>query len=328
MTMPNHIAVIGQTPFGLALASIAEKGGAKVSYWHEIENPPSNAQTTLEGSAVILLATPFQQLAATALSISPFVTGDQILLHTARGLQVDRNSFQTSSTIIRKHTCLKKIGIVTGPALDDTSPSGVVVASHFPEVARVSKKLFSAPNVMIFKNADMEGIELGAALGQVFILALGIADRLGFGSGTLALIITRSLTEMTRLGVVTGAKAATFSGLSGLGEVTAALTDKTHPLIEAGNQIAVGQFPDDGDRYKEALCTLDASTRVARKTGVPTPILFALQNIIHKRYPAEKAVSEILSTATGLEQDPVFDISNESLPIPTLAPPGGKEKSI
>jgi glycerol-3-phosphate dehydrogenase (NAD(P)+) len=123
------------------------------------------------------------------------------------------------------------IGILSGPShaeeVGAKLPTAVVVASQQKIVGEIIQDCFMTPFFRVYTNMDLIGVEIAGALKNVIALGTGIADGLGYGDNTKAAMITRGLTEITRLGLAQGAEERTFAGLAGIGDLVVTCTSST-----------------------------------------------------------------------------------------------------
>ena len=155
-----------------------------------------------------------------------------------------------------------------------------------------------ADNFRIYTSPDPVGAELGAALKNVIALCAGISDGLGCGDNTKAMLMTRGLTEMARLGVSLGASKDTFAGLAGVGDLIVTCTSMHSRNRRAG--ILIGQ----GKTAKEAMEEVGAvvegyyaaqsAWELCRKQNVEMPILHAAYSVLYNDVPAREAFSALL----------------------------------
>ena len=229
---------------------------------------------------------------------------------------------------------MKTIGVLAGPLLEGElvgkQPAALVVASAFRRVARMAKRVFTSNRFQVFESSDMVGVELGAALAEAYSISCGIADGLGFGAGTIALLVTRSLAEMARLGAVLGARTDTFSGLSGLGDLVACARGRGCPGFRLGVTIGAGLTLDQAmeaiHEPVEGVHTLRALAPFARRRNVPMPILVRVSDVLGGRLSPLEAATKLITTEAGEDIDVTMDLSGMALPLPERAPRGGAGK--
>ena len=151
----------------------------------------------------------------------------------------------------------------------------------------------------VYTSDDIIGVELGGALKNVIAVCAGISDGLGYGDNTKAALITRGVAEITRLGTAMGAKASTFAGLSGLGDLIVTGTSKLSRNYTAGHLLGEG-MPLDKTLEKvhmvvEGVNTAEAAYNLGKKYGVETPIIEQAYNVIYNGQDPREAVNSLMS---------------------------------
>ncbi len=114
-------------------------------------------------------------------------------------------------------------------------PTALTIASRDADLAETIQREFSDPRFRLYTNDDVPGVELGGALKNVIAIAAGVCHGLGLGHNSIAALITRGLTEMTRLVVACGGKTETMSGLAGLGDLVLTCTGRTVAQSQRGS---------------------------------------------------------------------------------------------
>ncbi len=245
MSRDLDVLVVGGGSFGTALANILTGLGRRVRLWVRREelaveinsrhtnsryleglnlSPSLVATTNLEegvrGSPAILVVVPSKAFRDTAKELGEYVTGDQIVVHATKGME--NGTFMRMSEILREETCAIQIGVLSGPNLARElvagQPAGALIASRFDAVVDAMQSLFKGGMLRTYGGRDVVGTEVGGTFKNIIALAAGVADGLGLGDNTKALLVTRGLSEMARLGVVMGADVFTFGGLAGVGD--------------------------------------------------------------------------------------------------------------
>jgi len=156
-------------------------------------------------------------------------------------------------------------------------PGAIVAASRELEVARAVQGLFHTAAFRVYTSADLVGVELGGALKNVFAIAAGVGDGLGFGDNSKAALVTRSLAEMRRIGTAAGALPETFAGLSGLGDLAATCFSQLSRNRRFGERLGKGETPEQAAANSPSLAeghpTARSAYQLARRLGVETPII-------------------------------------------------------
>ena len=163
-------------------------------------------------------------------------------------------------------------------------PTGLVAASENMEAALAVQDVFISASLRVYTNHDLIGVEIGGALKNIIALANGIAVGLGYGDNTQAILLTRGLAEITRLGVALGANAATFQGLTGIGDLVVTCNSMHSRNRRCG--VALGQGAKLEDVLKnmgmvvEGVNTTKAAVELAEKIGVSMPIAEQMYGVL------------------------------------------------
>ena len=178
-------------------------------------------------------------------------------------------------------------------------PTTVVVASNNEETAKFLQNVFMTKAFRIYTSSDVIGVELGGALKNVIALCAGISDGLGYGSNTKAALITRGVAEITRLGVAMGAKASTFAGLSGLGDLIVTGTSTLSRNHTAGELLGKGMPLDEVlntvHMVVEGVNTATAAYNLGKKYGVETPIIDQAYAVLYEGLNPREAVDNLMT---------------------------------
>ncbi len=165
--------------------------------------------------------------------------------------------------------------------------------------ARAVRDVTMTPYFRVYTNADVAGVEYGGALKNVIAIAAGVADGLGFGDNTKAALLTRGLAEISRLGVALGAQAATFAGLSGLGDLITTCTSRYSRNRYVGEELGRGRRLDDILASMKMVAEGVKTTRVAyelgRNIGVETPITTEMYRVMFEGRNPRAAVAELMT---------------------------------
>jgi glycerol-3-phosphate dehydrogenase (NAD(P)+) len=186
-------------------------------------------------------------------------------------------------------------------------PAGATVAAADPTVAATLQAAFSGKRFRVYAGTDVTGIEIGGALKNVMAIAAGMSDGLGFGHNARALLISRGLAEISRLGGCLGADPQTFYGLSGLGDLVLTCTGDLSRNRTVGVRIGKGERIADilagMQMVAEGVMTANAAVDLSRRTGVAMPISEQVHLILQEGKNVRTAVTELLSRALRKEKD-------------------------
>ncbi len=322
-------AVIGAGAWGTALAKVLADSGHDVVLWSHraeglreiaasrrferglpgVELPASlqfepDLARALEGRDFAILSVPSKVFRLTCERMSGF-RGTAV--STSKGIE-----FETGFTlceIIRDAMPGAAAAALSGPSLAlevaRGIPTACVAAASDPAIAHAVQSLFHGPAFRIYTNTDLRGVELGGALKNIFAIAAGVGDGLGFGDNAKASLITRALAEMRRLGVACGARAETFSGLSGLGDLTVTCFSKLSRNRAFGEKLGRGGKVDEllasATAVVEGYPTAKAARQLSMRLGLDTPIIDEVFAMLYEAKPAKVAVRELTARESKAE---------------------------
>jgi glycerol-3-phosphate dehydrogenase (NAD(P)+) len=200
-------------------------------------------------------------------------------------------------------------GVLSGPsfALEVArgQPTALVAASFHNAVRSALVDAFHSPTLRVYANDDIVGVEVGGAVKNVLAIATGLCDGLNLGLNARAALITRGLAEMTRLGVVLGARAETFMGLSGLGDLVLTATGDLSRNRQVGLALAQGQTLQEavtslGHVAEGVYCARTVVQR-ADSLGVEMPIAKAVVALLDGRIKPDQAVALLMGRGPTAE---------------------------
>jgi len=305
------IGVLGGGAFGTTLAHLAGSNGHETLLWMRNEERAAaivgdrenkrylpgfklseKIQTTTalaemaERCQLLLVAIPSSSFRTVVRALGDHLHGDHVLVSATKGLE--RGSFARMTEVLRQETCCLKIGAISGPNLAVEIlrgvPGGTVIASAFEQVVRMVARPLHSPRFRIYASHDLLGVELSGAVKNVLAIAGGIARGMGFGDNTLAMLISRGLNEMTRLGAIMGAAPETFSGMAGVGDLVVTAFSDLSRNHRVGLGLAEGKPLDQ---------ILEDLGQVAE--GVPTArVVKEWSDAHHVRLPICQGVFEVL----------------------------------
>ena len=158
--------------------------------------------------------------------------------------------------------------------------------------------IFTTPSFRVYTNTDRRGVELGGAVKNVIALAVGIALGLGYGDNAKAALITRGNAELARLGTAMGCQAATFAGLSGMGDLIVTCTSMHSRNLHAGMLLGRGMSADQAKsevgQVVEGMNALPAARRLAKKYKVEMPIVEAVGQMMDGHLRASDALAALM----------------------------------
>jgi len=332
--MPK-IAIIGTTIWGMTLGVVLARKGLQVRLWARTEQeaselsnagcnpallpdttfPPqlsitSSLSEALADVKAVILVVPSQTMRQNIRLVAGHLKGSMLVVSAAKGLEIGSNKrmSQVIAEEIDPHF-QSNICVLSGPNLAleilRSLPAATVVAAENEAVARMVQRLLSTPNLCVYTNTDVIGVELGGALKNIIALGAGMADGLGYGDNTKAAFITRGLTEMTALGVTLGANPLTFSGLAGLGDL---ITTCASPLsrnhyvgVELTKGRSLKEIIDSMDGVAEGVSTTIAARALAEQLGLEMPITGKIYQVLYEGASPSQVVVEMMSAVARHE---------------------------
>ena len=319
------VSVLGAGSWGTALSLLLCKNGHEVTLWsaledevrmlcekreHESKLPgvrlPEDMKITadLEGCLkepdVAVLAVPSPFTRSTAHRMAPFVKKGQIIVNVAKG--VEEHTLMTLSEIISEEIPKADVCVLSGPShaeeVGKGLPTTCVVSAEKRETAEYLQGIFMSPVFRVYTTPDILGVELGGALKNVIALAAGTADGLGYGDNTKAALITRGIAEISRLGTKMGARAETFYGLSGIGDLIVTCASVHSRNRKAGYLMGKGytmqEAMDEVKMVVEGVYSARAAKSLAEKYQVEMPIIEEVNKVLFEDKSAADAVRDLM----------------------------------
>jgi len=323
----QKIAVLGAGSWGTALAMLLGQNKHQVNLWsHNAEhaslmqqtrennrylanltfpetlNISADLETTLKDVTNILIVVPSHAFRQTLETIKPFITNSHRLAWATKGLEAD--SYKLLHQVAREVLGEKiSLAVISGPTfakeVAQGLPGAVTVASNDQTSALDWAHLLHNDYFRAYTSEDMIGVELGGACKNVIAIAAGIADGMGFGANARAALIARALAEITRLGLSLGAKAETFTGLTGLGDLVLTCTDNQSRNRRTGIALGEGKNLDTVikqiGQVVEGVATAKEVVALAKKQNVDMPITEQVYNVLYKKVSPKNAVDALFN---------------------------------
>lgn len=314
-----NVAVLGAGAWGSALAKIICENGHDVTLWGhradhleriaarqmnellpgvtlpgEIQIQPDLFQA-VDKKECVVIAVPSNAFRGTAKSLTSY---RGIVVSATKGIEFD--SGLTMCGIAREVIPGAVPVAISGPsfALEAAMnvPTAVVAASSDASAAQAIQQAFHRPWFRVYTSDDLLGVELGGALKNVVAIAAGTGDGLGFGDNSKAALVTRGIVEIRRLGVAVGARPETFSGLSGLGDLTATCYSRLSRNRAFGERVGRGEKLEmiaTSSSPPEGYPTSRAAYQIARKLNVETPIIDEVYAMLYQGKEPRRAVADL-----------------------------------
>jgi glycerol-3-phosphate dehydrogenase (NAD(P)+) len=240
-----------------------------------------------------------------ALHIRPWVP----VISLTKGLEL--SSGKRMSELIVECLPGHPVGVLTGPNLAREIMTGQAAASVMSMedeiIVKRLQSLFHSGLFRVYTNTDLIGCELGGVLKNIIAIAVGMGDGLGAGDNTRSALITRGLSEMTRLGVAMGGKARTFSGLTGMGDLiatcTSALSRNRHVGVELGKGRKLDEIIGSMHMVAEGVKSAPTVMALAEQHGVSMPISRDVFDVIQGNKTPTEIFRGLLKSAVGSEAE-------------------------
>ncbi|MBO4337352.1 MAG: NAD(P)H-dependent glycerol-3-phosphate dehydrogenase [Lachnospiraceae bacterium] len=319
------VSVIGAGSWGTALSKVLAENNHDVTVWSILEDeikmlsekrehmdklpgvklPDSIEYTTdLEkactGRDALVMAVPSSFVRSTAHSMKEFVKEGQMIINVAKG--IEDKTYMTLTDIIEEEIPGAVSCVLSGPShaeeVGRELTTTLVAGAKRKEDAEYIQNLFMCDYLRVYTSPDVLGIELGGALKNVIALAAGMADGLGQGDNARAAIITRGVSEISRLGLAMGGKQESFTGLTGIGDLIVTCSSMHSRNHRAGILIGQGKSMQEAmDEVKmvvEGVYSAKAAKGLADKYGISMPIVTEVNAILFEGKSAKVALHELM----------------------------------
>lgn len=317
-----QIAVVGSGGWGTALARLLVENGHAVTLWSFLKEEAEHLEQTREnpllqgvrlpqmtftsdpacvsGKPVVVMASPSFAARSTAELVRPYLDPNAVLVSVAKGIEAGTS--ERLSQIIGEVTG-RTVAVLCGPSHAEEVardiPTGCVAACREIGIAEMVQDIFMNDHFRVYSSTDVVGVELGAALKNVIALCAGICDGMGFGDNTKALLMTRGLTEIARLGMAMGSRNETFAGLAGIGDLIVTCTSMHSRNRRAG--ILIGQGKDPQTAMKEVGAVVEgyyaarSAYELAEKMKVEMPITREAYAILYEGRDPRQAMQMLMT---------------------------------
>lgn len=332
--MFKKIGVIGGGSWGSALAILLSDHGQPVTIWAHNEKVveeinashtnsaylgdlpiPANvrATSTLSDMAacdLIVVVTPSKAIRPIAVELAKFkIPSGTVIVSCTKGIEHDTGKLM--SQVIQE--CLPdcRMAVLSGPNLAievaRRIPAAGVVGSADTGLLAPLQHAFSVKGFRAYTSDDITGIQLGGALKNIFAIAAGVSDGFGMGDNAKAALVTRSLAEMTRLGVALGGRKETFFGLSGVGDLMVTCFSQHSRNRQFGERLGRGEKPADilasMRSVAEGVPTTLGAWQCARRFGLEAPITHEIYSVLHEGKSLREAMAGLLERPPKPETD-------------------------
>jgi len=332
------IAILGAGTWGMALASLLVKNDHDVTVWSALPQEIDELRTTgrqknlpgiilpesinytkelseaCRGAELIIYVVPSAFMRATAKLSAPYLEDGVIIASASKG--IEKGTLKTMTEIIEDEVFNARDGLkysvaaLSGPTHAEEVaagiPTSIVAACEDESISHVLATAFSNSCMRAYMNTDVLGVELCGALKNIIALAAGMVRGMGLGDNTKAMLITRGIAEMTRMGAALGCQRETFMGLAGIGDLIVTCTSVHSRNNRCGELIGKGMSYEEASKeigmVVEGYHALEAAMELSAKYGVEMPVTSAVYDIIHKGVSPADAMYNLMNR----------DLKNES----------------
>jgi glycerol-3-phosphate dehydrogenase (NAD(P)+) len=317
------ITILGAGAWGTALARLLDEGHHALTLWSNLPDHLAEMQAigrndrffpgfslskdwrfeadqerAVAGCDALVVAVPSKAVRSVAQSLGAF---SGTVISVTKGIEYETGL--SMSGILEASMPLARVAALSGPSLAFEVargiPTAIVSASRQIETARAVQELFHRPTFRVYTSTDILGVELGGALKNVIAIAAGVGDGLGFGDNSKAALVTRAIVEMRRLGMACGAQPETFSGLSGLGDLTVTCYSRLSRNRGLGERLGRGERLADIlsnlVAVAEGYPTAQAAYRLAQRLQVATPIINEVYAMLYENKDVAQALRDLLN---------------------------------
>ncbi len=319
------IGIVGGGAFGTAMACVLLRSGHQVALWarepevvsainREASNPfflkgvalvpgiraTGDMGAAVQNAQVVLLAPPAQHMRAVTSALAPFIRSGVPVVSCSKG--IERGSLALMPEVLAETLPGQPIVVLSGPSfareIAADLPCGVVLACSDPALAARLSKEISTAHFRVHPTSDVIGVAIGGVMKNVIAIASGIAAGRRLGENARATLVTLGAQEALRLGLAKGARAETFAGLAGVGDMMLTANSLTSRNTSLGFALGEGKPLADilsvRKEVTEGAFSTGAVAALARRLDVEMPITFALEELLAQRLALEAAVARLI----------------------------------
>lgn len=324
-------AVIGAGAWGTALATVLCGNGHDTTLWFRSEEKAEEARSTginprlkgvplpkelhitsdprcVRGCTLVVIAAPSYPIRSVCQKVAPYLDKDTVMVSITKG--IEEGTLLRMSQIVAQETG-RRVVALSGPCHAEEVarrvPTGCLAACEDRELAELVQDAFMNETFRVYTSPDMIGAELGGALKNVIALCAGVATGLGCGDNTKAMLMTRGLTEIARLGVSMGARKETLAGLSGVGDLIVTCTSVHSRNRQAGILIGQGksvqQAMEEVGAVVEGYYATKSAWELCQREGVEMPIVHAAYHVLYENGDPKETVKQLLTRRRKAESE-------------------------
>jgi glycerol-3-phosphate dehydrogenase (NAD(P)+) len=328
----SKVTVLGAGAWGTTMAQVLADCGNDVLLWgrstelvHEINSShtnkkylgehvlPSQLRATdqiteaFSHSSIIVLAIPAQNLRDALTEWKSLFAPNALVISTIKGIELSSELRMTE--VITEVLEQRNFAIITGPNLADElilrQPAGAVAAAPSLDIATQVQELFTTPYYRVYTSTDVVGCELAGAIKSIIALAVGMSIGMGLGENTQAMLITRGLNEVARIGAAHGADPLSAAGLAGMGDLVASCGSALSRNRTFGEVLGrTGSMKDARSHMAktvEGVASSSAVIEIAHRVGVEVPVIEAVADVVAGTITPKQALERLMAITTKAE---------------------------
>jgi glycerol-3-phosphate dehydrogenase (NAD(P)+) len=328
----SKVTVLGAGAWGTTMAQVLADCGNDVLLWgrstelvHEINSShtnkkylgehvlPSQLRATdqiteaFSHSSIIVLAIPAQNLRDALTEWKSLFAPNALVISTIKGIELSSELRMTE--VITEVLEQRNFAIITGPNLADElilrQPAGAVAAAPSLDIATQVQELFTTPYYRVYTSTDVVGCELAGAIKSIIALAVGMSIGMGLGENTQAMLITRGLNEVARIGAAHGAEPLSAAGLAGMGDLVASCGSALSRNRTFGEVLGrTGSMKDARSHMAktvEGVASSSAVIEIAHRVGVEVPVIEAVADVVAGTITPKQALERLMAITTKAE---------------------------
>lgn len=320
----KKIGIIGSGSWGVALATHLARCGNEVKIWsfseeekklineerkckflpnleiHENITCYNDFEEVIQDAEFILHVTPSKFTRDTFKQYKQYI-GNKPIIICSKGFE--KESLKTLDEVILDELPTARVGVLSGPShAEEVSiaiPTVLVAASEEDDILEMLQDTFMCNEMRVYTSKDVKGVELGGALKNIIAFCAGVAAGINLGDNTFAALITRGLSELTRLGVELGGEKETFYGLSGLGDLIVTCLSEHSRNRKAGKLIGQGKSLEETKKEVgmviESIDNIEVAYELCKIHKVDMPIVETVYQVIYENLDPQEAVKKLMT---------------------------------
>jgi glycerol-3-phosphate dehydrogenase (NAD(P)+) len=313
------VTIIGNTSWGNTLSALLSDKGVEVKLWARSEaeavqlnqgrrgySSTSHLREALGKTDLVIWAVPSQKLRENVIRSRDYLTNSMLLMSAAKGLEIDSGKRMSEVLAEEIAPSLRgQICVLSGPNLAGEIAQGLpaasVIAARDASLAEEARKLLESPRFVISTSDDVIGVELCGALKNIIALGAGMMDGLGLGDNAKGAFVAWGWAEVISLGVTLGARAGTFYGLAGLGDLITTCASTLSRNHYVGYELAKGRSLSEisagMSHVAEGVATSAVARHLAKNQGLKLPIVDLIYGILFEGVSPSQALTEFKKLA-------------------------------